>query len=180
MKSLIVTLILVLLLAPLSAAAQGDDPPILPLNLEPITANNIHRLERLAVFGFGSVRNLNWSPDGHTLAIEGTNGLWAYSMADLSRPHLLPDAQIETWMLEEHQRLNNDELAGYRELTDADSFSVALSSDNTLLAEVDGDVIRVWSVQNKQVLAVIPAHGDDYANGLTFSHDSEYLAAGFF
>lgn len=78
---LVLWLIFSLVFAPV--AAQDD--------LQPITPQNAADVVELATLGRGWIRKILWSPDGHTLAVVSSIGVWLYNAADFSvEPILLP------------------------------------------------------------------------------------------
>jgi WD40 repeat protein len=77
------------LLCATTAARQNVDtlPP-----LEPLTRNNIAQVKPLARLGSGVLTSvLAWSPDGKTLAVGGSSGVWLYQSADwTAAPQTIP------------------------------------------------------------------------------------------
>lgn len=53
-------------------------------NLAPINQDNASQVEELRVLGRGDVRDVAWSPDGQTIAIAGSLGLWLYAPDNLA------------------------------------------------------------------------------------------------
>jgi WD40 repeat protein len=66
----------------LSSQTQAQSFP-LPA-LEPITTENAARLQELTVIGRGEFASVDLSPDGNTLAVGTTAGVWFYDFNDLS------------------------------------------------------------------------------------------------
>jgi WD40 repeat protein len=69
---------------------------LLPINAQEdqehpvITPENAGQVSRLAVLGHGVFSGLTWSPDGKTLAVASTAGVWLYNTADYeAAPRLL-------------------------------------------------------------------------------------------
>jgi len=63
-------------------AQTGPLPP-----LEPITASNAGQATRLAFWGRGEIQDMAWAPDGKTLAVVTTTGVWLY---DTNQPDRQP------------------------------------------------------------------------------------------
>ena len=55
-------------------------------SLEPITADNAIRMKQLAMLGRGTINQMVWSPDGKTLAVAGSLGVWLYESSGLDNP----------------------------------------------------------------------------------------------
>src|SRR5687768_4016677 len=71
-------LTLLLLLSPLAVSAQAD--------LAPITPDNLADLEEIAMLGGGIIDQVEWSPDGATIAVASSVGVWLYDAFDLDAP----------------------------------------------------------------------------------------------
>jgi WD40 repeat protein len=86
---IIISFLIVLWSAPLSA--QESD-------YEVITPENAAQLERIATYGRGTVGSVaRWSPDGDTLAVTGTPGVWLFDAGDLNvEPELIDAGDIIT------------------------------------------------------------------------------------
>jgi WD40 repeat protein len=180
MKRFLIPLLVLMLLTRIPASAQDDGPRVIPPDLEPITVNNIFRLEPITTFGFGIVQSLNWSPDSRTLAINGESGVWMVTVDDPEYPRLLRDDEIEAWMEEVHERLGEADIEPYRDLTAAQlPYEVSLSHDRSRLAEnTENYMIRVWDTQTRHIISVIPLPPVHYPTSMTFSADNSLLVAG--
>lgn len=75
MLRLIITFIFISLIF-IPAHAQPTNPPITP--------DNIHQLQQQHVFGRGYVSNMSYTPDGESLLVQASLGLWRYDAQDLS------------------------------------------------------------------------------------------------
>jgi WD40 repeat protein len=73
----------------LSATPLGDVPSDLPV----ITAENADRLRPIASLSPGYVYGAEWSPDGKMLAVYGKEGLWLYTLSNLSTPRFFRSTQ---------------------------------------------------------------------------------------
>lgn len=141
--------LLLLLLLPFTAHAQEGEFS-LPL-LQPITPANAAQLAQLARLGNGVVRSLAWSPDGSTLAVASSIGVWLY---DADNPDSTP-ALVEM---------------------EAGTSSVAISEAH-LAAGSDDGTVHIWDSAALEPLATFESHL--YAVGsLTFSVDGSLLASG--
>ncbi len=151
--SLVMTL--VLLNAGGTASAQS------PLGSVVITLDNARQVKQLARFGKGTTDTVAWSPDGKTLAVASSIGVWLYEAADLSRPGRL---------LEGHT---------------APVISLAFSPDGTLLASGSMDEkIRLWDVRSGETLRILFHYPYETVRnwqvpvlGVAFSPDGKLLAS---
>jgi WD40 repeat protein len=69
----------------------AQDGPSLPPNLEPITADNVGRMEQIASVGGWSEWATHWSDDGQTVYLSVFGGALAYSLNDLDHPQFIED-----------------------------------------------------------------------------------------
>lgn len=101
--------------------------------------------------GRGRIVDLAFSPDGESLAVATTIGVWLYELATLE--------PIALWETE-------------RGLVS----TVTFSPDGQWIAASNWDgVIKVWETETQRCTAKI--QGTRYRNALAFSSDSQYLAA---
>ncbi|HEX3050858.1 MAG TPA: hypothetical protein VHP83_09410, partial [Aggregatilineaceae bacterium] len=54
--------------------------------LEAISTSNVDRITQIARLGYGTIKDLEWSPDGLTLAAATGVGILVYDATDLSAP----------------------------------------------------------------------------------------------
>src|SRR5262245_30688950 len=102
---------------------------------QPISPDNAVRVTQLAMLGRGFITGLAWSPDGRTLAVASSVGVWLY---DANTPDALPR------LLEGHTNGVN---------------SIAFSPDGTTLAVGGGDnTVRLWDVASGEQGAVLHGH----------------------
>lgn len=181
MKRMMILLLAIALLSPFSAEVQTGAPRVIPPDLEPITANNIDRLERVTTFGFGLGLNMRWSPDGRALAITGEAGVWLISANQPQVAHLLDEHEIEAWMLESPLYRSRGDLDAWGNLLIAQAdgrIEASFSADGTRLAEYTGDAIRVWDAHTRQIISLIPVAHNRYPMLPMFSPDNRLLMAG--
>jgi WD40 repeat protein len=117
-----------------------------------ITSENIEQLEPLVTLGRGAISNIALSPDGNTLAVASTTGLYLQS-TDLSRPPRL--------------------LGGQTQAVSSPSYS----RDGTRIAGVRDNVVVVWDAQTGQVLRQITT-GDEFVIYTAFNRSEDRLVIG--
>ena len=107
----------------------------------------------IARLGRGCHPDFAFSPDGQYLVIGNTLGIWLYDLETLS--------PIALWETE-------------RGMT----FHIAFSPNGKWIAACNSDkILKVLDIQNRACLTQMKI--DDYITKLTFSHDSQYLAAAY-
>jgi len=92
----------------------------MPLPAEPITPDNVDRLQLLAVWGRGAAQHAAFSPDGQTLAIGTTAGVWLHDAKTRALRRFMP--------------------------TDEEVTALAFLADGQLMAQVGGKTINRWDV----------------------------------
>jgi WD40 repeat protein len=115
----------------------------------PITADNANEIVELARYGdgvFGS--SLAWSPDGETLAVAGSLGVWLYDGDDLEAPPRLIDM-------------------------DGRVGDLSFSPDSTLLAFASGGAVHLWNMDAQTKIATF-----ERSSVVAFSPDGSTLATG--
>lgn len=142
-------LIVFILPLPIARAQENPDFPLPPL--EQITAENADQLVQVGRLGNGVVRGLAWSPDGSTLAIATSLGVWVH---DADNPDN-PPALLEM---------------------DAGASSVA-ASDSLIAAGSDDGMVHIWDIATLEQQAVLEGHLY-YVGSITFSDDGMLLASG--
>ena len=107
----------------------------------------------IARLGRGCNPDFAFSPDRQCLVIGNTLGLWVYDLETLS--------PIALWEAERGM-----------------IFHIAFSPNGKWIAACNSDkILKVLDIQNSACLAQVKI--DDYITKLTFSHDSQYLAAAY-
>jgi dipeptidyl aminopeptidase/acylaminoacyl peptidase len=118
-----------------------------------ISAANIDRLQLLRILGLSSVYNAQYSPDGRTLAVAGSMGIWLCDPEDFEQmPRLLEGHTDTVW-------------------------SVAWSPDGRALASGSRDrTVRVWDAAAGQLAQTLEGHTDDVSS-VAWSPDGRFLAS---
>ncbi|MDX1992799.1 MAG: WD40 repeat domain-containing protein [bacterium] len=165
-----------------------------------ITAENLDQLTRLAAFGQGYLQSIAWSPDGSTLALHTSVGIWIYSADDLSTPLYQVDlgadpvltvfpifsddggtlvysqlGQIFLWDMETRQTTQINRSPDPQSI--ASIVQLALSPDGSLLAAADfrGE-ISILDVASGAVRSTINLfYNNVYLHSLDFNHDGTQL-----
>ncbi|HSF83257.1 MAG TPA: WD40 repeat domain-containing protein [Anaerolineales bacterium] len=119
--------------------------------LEPISSENYTRLSQLNLLGQGTTRWIALSPDGNTLALASSAGVWLYEASTLEPQRLLEG--------------NHGEV-----------YHVAWSPDGERLASAGGDnTLRIWEAASGALLSTLESpYGVERVD---WSADSAYLAS---
>lgn len=136
---------------------QDQNNPLLIAPLpqvgQPITPENADQITHLARLGQGYISTAAWSPDGQTLAVGGSLGVWLFDADALDKPQGLLEGS-----------------GGY-------SVAVTFSPDGSMLAFPTFDGLQIWDVAERRLIDSMKgkiASGSSWA----FSPDSTLLAAG--
>lgn len=132
-------------------------PPVLmgtpiPIPNEPITPDNVDRIQQLAMWGRGAAKHAAFSPDGQTLAIGTTAGVWLHDTKTL---------ELRRFML-----------------TDEEVTAMAFLADGQLIAQVGGKTINRWDVTTGALVGSWQINVD-FLEGVNFTPDGTQLAAPF-
>jgi len=165
-------------------------------SLEVISSANTDRIKTVCQLGRGMIWELAMSPDGKTLGVSSSLGIWLYAMQALdAAPRLLgssenctrltfnPDGTVIAFDRKDKtaRRWNAASGQTFSPLSGFDNVlrDVAFSPDGQKLAsESNSDrIVWVWDVASGQLIISLSG----YAKALTslaFSHDGRRLAAG--
>ena len=150
-----------------------------------------------ARLGKGGIHEIKYSPDGATLAVASSIGIWIYDAESGAEVSLLTghtdkvnsisfslDGQtiastgdwenntIRLWDVDTGQQLKT--LMGHTD----DVNSVSFSPDgNTLVSVSDDDTVRLWDAATGREILTLTGHTDD-VNSVAFSPDGNTLASG--
>lgn len=175
-------------------AQESPDSPV------PITPENAHRLRQVAVFGGGRITQPVWSPDGHTIAVAGTQGVWFYDAEDVQTAPILfkldpgegevtslayspngvwlatgsATGETRLWSLE----TGESEIILTRNDVGRGRSSVAFSPDGKLLAVGDDATIHLYDMAGRLLQPSLEDVCDGYVASLAFSPDGSLLACG--
>jgi WD40 repeat protein len=146
----LLSLLAALLLAALPARAQ-EGFPLPPLDV--ITPENAGEIVQLARIGNGVINEMAWSPDGVTLGIASSLGVWLYDTEQPDAPPRLFEGQDGAQ-------------------------SLAFNPNGRYIASggVDGSV-WIWDIESGEVVVRLEGHLYPIS-ALTFSSDSSLLATG--
>ena len=133
------TLLLLLVLRPSTTVPIG------------ITAENVTQLQQVERLGDGHIYDMAWSPDGATIALAGSIGIWLY---DAEQPDAPP-------------RLLDDHTSSVS--------TIAFSPDGSRLASVGRDfTIYLWDTGSWTVTHILTGH-DSSLRAVLFTPDGRYL-----
>lgn len=146
---------------PVTVTPVNAVPPLpgLPDAHVPITAANADRIVLLGQLGRDTIRDVMWSPDGRTIALLGTRGVWLYDDPTLTQPPRLlavASGTISTMLFS------------------PDSRYLALAVENEAARDF---AVHLWNLQSDRVEHVLTGHTGAITT-LDFSADSRLLATG--
>ena len=127
--------------------AQGGETPI--------DVANAAQVIQLARFGRGQVLDVNWSPDGSTLLLAGSVGIWLYDAVDPSAPPVL---------LTGHAEEVNSAVFG------PDGLTIASGSRD--------DTVRLWDSSGAATILEDPTMRMNGIKDVAFAPDGSLAGAG--
>ena len=121
-----------------------------------ITSANVDQMELLADFGNGHIEAATYSPNGTSVAVATTTGIWFY---DIQSGEVIDRLAQDSWIS-----------------------ALAWSPDGLQIAGVTQDGVRVWETENNTVLYTLTHTRSDEATGgppieaVAWSPDGQWLA----
>lgn len=127
----------------------------------PITPTNAEQVVEVARLGRGSITQIDYAPDGMTLAVAGSLGVWLYDVHSLEPIRLLESGGVwdvafstDGQTLAETDRLwdvATGELKATLKGHTEEVWSVAFSPDGQTLASGSKDTtVRLWAVEARE------------------------------
>jgi len=129
--------------APVSESAPNSHLP------SAITVENAERLQEVARFGKGNIRMTALAPDGETLAVASSSGVYLYNIETL-----------------EEKKLG----------LDADVIKVAFDPSGSLLAVASRTLLQIWDLSMMQLVHTLDKDGP--FNSIAFDMEGKRLASG--
>ncbi len=162
---------------------------------QPITEENIGKLELTGMLGKGSLGTVAWSPDGATLAVPTSTGLYCYSFdgKKFSEERLLakgkflinalfsPDGKLiysgsrdgKIFIVNSFSGRVEALLEGHED----EVSTISITNDGSKLASGSRDhTIRIWDLSTREQLQVITP-GRGFVLSVSFSPDGSKLAS---
>ncbi len=182
---------------PLTSPAIIPQPTAtsLPASSDAITAQNADRMAELARLGRGTLNQMTISPDGQTLAVASSLGVWLYDVESLKSLKLMAegtgqvhdvawspdgsalatahaDSTVRLWDVAGGEGRRT--LKGHTGAV----WAVAWSADGSRLASGSGDqTVRIWTAVDGQELRVLTGH-TGRVQSVTWPPDGTRLASG--
>ncbi len=168
-------------------------PPSLPERFEDYTQWGLPQGAK-ARLGKGSIIELTYSPDGKTIAVAGSIGIWIYDAQTGRELSLIrttsnvfsvaysPDGRtIASGSIDNTIRIWNAQIGGTLRTLPGHTnsvFSAAYSPDGRTIASGSVDnTIRIWNAQTGDTLRTLIGH-TDWVRSVAYSPDGRTLASG--
>ncbi len=167
-----------------------------PIPAEPITPDNVDRLQQLAVWGRGGAKQMTYSPDGRFLAVGSTAGIWLHDAKTLDLLRFkLTNAPIEAMIfLADGETImaqaGGNTIIRWNAATGADlgrwdvseqplTFMAFAPDGKTLASGMRPNRIGLWDIETGKLVQVMDGHPDSKTpTGFDFSPDGKLLASG--
>lgn len=155
-----------------------------------ITPGNVDQIEQLAMYGRGRINALVYSPDGNTVAVATTVGVWFYDAHDLTAPpsrmdnvtqsarNLLftQDGATLIFIEADAVQFYDMQSASVRTVSIPPAYTVQLSSDDRLLAVYTADGLQIYDMETLRLVNEIETRRG--VTRILFSHDNTQLFLG--
>jgi WD40 repeat protein len=187
-----------------SDSPDKEGETIIPVSLQPSTAlhpdairiENIDRVTQLERFGKGTIEEIAYAPDGQTLAVATTLGVYVYDIQTLTELDFIqtktpvlslafsPDGSMLALGLRnrpaELRRASDGALLRTIEAESPANWvtSLAFSTDGEMLASAryNGEEVHLWRVSDGTLLRTLEGHAEDIT-AVAFSPDRTILAS---
>ncbi len=184
--------------APRAQPALAGTP--VPLPAEPITPDNVDRIQQLAMWGKGRIEQLAYSPDGKILAVGTTAGVWLYDAETLAELRFINTGNfvgslaftgdgrklvtdvgastLMTWDVATGEKLNSVRVRDGFASSGAGSSPQSVFSEGAelLAATLDDRTVGLWEVVDGKPLRIIK--DDAGTKNLAVSPDGSLLTTG--
>lgn len=132
--------------------------PMAHPELEPINAENIHRLEQVAQFGDGIIYGIAYSPNKQMIAVHVPKGIYLYDSSSLAQIGLIEKSAPTTAIPGQY-------------------FPLAFSPDGKLLAFSNGWIVNIYDLSKNQYAeqAVFSSVPDWNVSEIAFSPDGNRI-----
>ena len=180
--------------AALNLSGTAESLVTLPFSVQPISAQSIAPIIELARLGKGRITEVGYAPDGNTLAVASSLGIYIYDVYTFKQKDFIEtnsrvnsiafspdgailasgsdDRTVRLWRISDGKLINS--LEGHT----SSVINVAFSPDGTVLASGSGDrTIRLWRVSDGKLLNSLEGH-NGWVESVAFSPDGTVLASG--
>lgn len=174
-----------------------------PMPQEPITPDNVDQIRELAIWGKGRIEQLAYSPDGKTLAVGTTAGVWLYDAETLAELRFINTGNfvgslaftsdslklvtdigastLATWDVSTGELLNRIQVREGFQSSGAGSQAQSVLSAGAMLlaATMDDWTVGLWEVTGGKPLQTVKSDkGNEPIETLAISPDQTLMAIG--